>query len=146
MEGGWFQNGAFALAPRTVVSNACNHYNMEGGWFSKWRCRLGTADLRFKSLQQLLGWRAGPFQNGALTAALRTCVFNVCNSCTGGGRAISKWGSRLGAADIRQGHVRPGRTSDFGSMANCGLPPPTLSPLFPTNLRRRGCVWDAFGG
>ena len=39
---------------------------MEGGPFSKWGSRLGAADIRLKSLQQLHGWRADGFQNGAL--------------------------------------------------------------------------------
>ena len=43
----------------------------------------------------------GRFQSGALALAPRTFVFKVCRSYTDGGRPFSKWGSRLGAAQIR---------------------------------------------
>ena len=47
---------------------------MEGGWFSKWGSRLGAADIRLKSLEQLY---------------------------TDGGRIVLKIGSRFGAARTR---------------------------------------------
>ena len=109
-----FQNGALALAPRTSVLNICNSYTdrgrylfkmglspwrrahlsekcatftrIEGGSFSKWGSRLGAADIRLKTLQQLHGWRADRFRNGALALAPRTFVLKLCNSYTGGGR------------------------------------------------------------
>ena len=117
---GGFQNGVIALSPRTFVFKVCNSYTdggqvvfkmglplwrrahssselatvtrMEGGSFSKWGSRLGAADIRLKSLQQLHGWRAVPFQNGVPALAPRTFVFKVCNSYTGGGRAVFKMG------------------------------------------------------
>ena len=39
---------------------------MEGGPFSKCGSRLGAAHIRFKSLQQLQGWRAAPFKDASL--------------------------------------------------------------------------------
>ena len=68
---------------------------MEGGWFSKLGSRLGAADIRLKSLQQLHGSRAASFQNGAL-AVLK---FAAVTRMEAG--PFSKWGFRLGAADIR---------------------------------------------
>ena len=48
---------------------------MEGGWCSKWGSRLGAAGIRLKSLQQLQGWRAGRFQNGALALVPHALVY-----------------------------------------------------------------------
>ena len=61
---------------------------MEGGSFSKLGCRLGAAHIRLKSLQQLQGWRAVPFQNWALALAPRTFVLEVPNSYRDGGRFL----------------------------------------------------------
>ena len=75
---------------------------MVGGPLSKWGSRLGAADIRRKSLQQLDGWRAGRFQNGALALAPRACVLEVFNSYRQGWRAGRfQNGSRLGAARTR---------------------------------------------
>ena len=57
--------------------------------------------LKLKIVQQLHGWRAAHFQNGALAWAPRTFVLQICNRYTDGGRSFSKWGSRFGAAHIR---------------------------------------------
>ena len=65
---------------------------MEGGPFSKWGSRFGAADIRLINFQQLQGWRAGGFQNGALALAPRTFVLKVCNSYTDGGRVAFKLG------------------------------------------------------
>ena len=93
---GGFQNWALAEAPHTFVLKCCNSYTgrgrhrfkiglslrhrahsfkksatvtrIEGGSFSKWGSRLGAADIRLQSLQQLHGWWAGGFQNGAFAA------------------------------------------------------------------------------
>ena len=48
--------------------------------------------IRLKSLQQLQGWRAARFQNGALALAPRTFVLKVCNSYKDGGRFLFKMG------------------------------------------------------
>ena len=100
MEGGRFQNGALALAPRTFVLKVCNSYTDGGRPFSKWGSRLGAAHIRVKILQQLHGWRAAPFQNGVPALVPRTFVFKVCNSYTDGGRAVFKMGLSL----WRRGH------------------------------------------
>ena len=39
---------------------------MEGGSFSKLGSRLSAAHIRLENVQQFQGWRAVPFQNGAL--------------------------------------------------------------------------------
>ena len=100
---------------------------MEGGPFSKWGSRLGAAHIRLKPLQHLHG--CSFFADGVLSLAPRTFVVKACNGYTDGGRflfkmglspwrrghsseqfatvtrmeggSLSKWGSRLGAADIR---------------------------------------------
>ena len=59
---------------------------------SKLGCRLGAAHIRLKLLQQLQGWRAGGFQNWALSLAPRTFVLNVSNSYRDGGRVVFKIG------------------------------------------------------
>ena len=61
---------------------------MEGRLFSKWGSRLGAADIPFKRLHQLRGWRAARFQNGVLALALRTFVFKSLqrlHGCRAGG-------------------------------------------------------------
>eukprot|EP00959_Pyramimonas_sp_CCMP1952_P306132 6406692-Pyramimonas_sp.AAC.1 len=60
---------------------------MEGGSFSKWGSRPGAADIRLKSLQQLHGWRARGFQDGALASGPRTLDFKLSNSYTDGGQS-----------------------------------------------------------
>ena len=39
---------------------------IKGGSFSKLGSRLSAAHIRFENAQQFQGWRAVPFQNGAL--------------------------------------------------------------------------------
>ena len=73
---------------------------IEGGSFSKWGSRLGAADVRLKSLQQLQGWRAGRFQNGTLAVASRTLLFKACNSYRDGGRIFFK----MGLSPLRRAH------------------------------------------
>ena len=63
---------------------------MEGGSFSKFGSRFSAAHIRRKSVQQLQGWRAVPFQNAALAFAPRTFVLNVSNSYRDGGRFLFK--------------------------------------------------------
>ena len=54
---------------RAHPSEKCATFTrIEGGSFSKWGSRLGAADIRLQSLQQLHGWWAGGFQNGAFAA------------------------------------------------------------------------------
>ena len=65
---------------------------MEGGSFSKWGSRLSAAHIRLKTLQQLHGSRAVPFQNGALALVPRTFVLRFCNNYTDGGRPLFKMG------------------------------------------------------
>ena len=68
---GRFQHGALALAPRPFDVKV---FNREGGSLPKWGSRPGAAHILLNSLQQLHGWRAGRFQNGALALAPRTFV------------------------------------------------------------------------
>ena len=100
---GHFQNRALALPLRTFVLKVCNSYTdggrvvfkmglspwrrghssskfaiakgMEGGSFSKLGSRWGASQIRLKSLQQLHGWRAGRFQNGALALVPRAFAY-----------------------------------------------------------------------
>eukprot|EP00959_Pyramimonas_sp_CCMP1952_P133636 2794365-Pyramimonas_sp.AAC.2 len=61
---------------------------IKGGWFSKWGSRLGAANTRLENLQQLHGWKAAGFQNGALALAPRTFVLNTCSNFTRGGHFL----------------------------------------------------------
>ena len=90
MEGGRFQNGALALAPRTFVLKVCNSYTDGGRPFSKWGSRLGAAHIRLKRLQQFHGWRAGRFQSGALTLAPQTFVLKISKVMRIDGGSFSK--------------------------------------------------------
>ena len=76
MEGGPFSKWGSRLGAAHIVFKVCNNYTDGGRPFSKWGSRLGAAHIRLKSLQQFHGWRAGRFQNGALTLAPRTFVLN----------------------------------------------------------------------
>ena len=97
---GRFQNGALALAPRTLVFKFATVTGMEGRSFSKWGSRLGAADIRLKRLHRLHGWRAGGVQVGALALAPRTFDLKACNSYTDGGRVVFK----MGLSPWRRGH------------------------------------------
>eukprot|EP00959_Pyramimonas_sp_CCMP1952_P088280 1846909-Pyramimonas_sp.AAC.1 len=61
---------------------------MEGGPFSKCCSRFSTARIRLIVRQQLQGWRAGRFQNGALAVAPRTFVSKVCSSLEDGAQLV----------------------------------------------------------
>ena len=101
---GWgrlvFKMGLSRWRRRHSSLNFATCTRREGRWFSKWSSRLGAADILIKSLQQLHGWRADQFQNGALALAPRTFVLEVCNSYTDGGRAVFK----MGLSPWRRGH------------------------------------------
>ena len=62
-----FENG-----PPSIRVTIAAFAGIEGGRFSNWGSRLGAADIRLNSLQNLHVCRADRFQNGALALAPRT--------------------------------------------------------------------------
>ena len=69
MEGGSFSKWGSRLGAADIRLKSLQQLQatgMEGGLFSKWGSHLGAADTRLKHFQQLQGWRAVPFQNAAL--------------------------------------------------------------------------------
>ena len=83
---GRFPNWVLAKAPRTFVLKVPNGYRDGGRLLFKMR----LSPSRLKGFQQLQGWRAGGFQNWALSLAPRTFVLNVSNSYRDGGRFLFK--------------------------------------------------------
>ena len=80
---------------------------MEGGPFSEWGSHLGASHIRVKSLQQLHGWRAPVFKMGLSPWCPAHSSEKLAAVTRMEGGPFSKWGSRLGAADIRLKSLQP---------------------------------------
>eukprot|EP00959_Pyramimonas_sp_CCMP1952_P433958 9087527-Pyramimonas_sp.AAC.1 len=55
---------------------------MKGGLFPNCGFRFSATHIRHTHLPELHGWRAGGFQNVALTSTPRSSVSTVCNMVT----------------------------------------------------------------
>ena len=78
---------------------------MEGAYFSNFGSRLSAAHIRLQNIQQVQGWRVVGFQNVTLALAPRTFVLKFPTVTGMEGGSLSKCGSRLSAAHIRD-HVK----------------------------------------